>query len=231
MSPPVPSSFRRRAFALAAAALLSVLADAASAAECAAPEAPAAIKVRVDEGEVRMVTTASIAEVTEKAGLPTAAGARGGQHALGLTHSAFEQRFVVDVSSTDAGAGWRCSRIREVRAHVGFTAMDVYVAREYSEGSCQYDAVLEHEKHHVAINREVLRQHSGVFEQALQRLAAEVGPLRTRTSGEAARLAADHIEEGLKPLFATLAVSLREANARFDTMAEYWRLRRECQSW
>jgi hypothetical protein len=229
MKSSVLSAFRCRACAILGAALLSTAA--ANAAECETPDGPIAVKVRVDEGRVRMITTAGIAEVTVKAGLPTSSGARGGQHALGLTHSAFEQRFVVDVATAETGDGWRCGRVREVRAHLGFTAMDVYIAREFAVGSCQYVAILEHERHHVEINREILRRHAIEFEQALRRLAAEVGALRTRSTAEAARRAADHIEEGLKPLFGTLDVALREANAQFDTSAEYWRLRRQCTSW
>ncbi len=189
------------------------------------------VDVDIDPGVVRYDNGRSLIEVSRMAGLPTSVGARPARHAAGLTRSAYEQKFMVDVASVDVGGGWQCADIRKVWAHIRFTALDVFIAREYKPGSCAYTKVREHEDNHVKISREALMRHRPNFERALRRIVAQIGPIRARSGDEAANIAADRIEKRLQPVFSAFEKSLRESNAVFDSPAEYMRLHKSCSKW
>lgn len=51
----------------------------------------------------------------------------------------------------------------------------IYIAREYPKGSCQYNAVLEHEKKHVRTDREIINKYTNIIVKAVNNTLKKIG--------------------------------------------------------
>src|SRR4029079_10071228 len=70
-----------------------------------------------------------------------------------------------------------CVYLTTIDANFGFRAMDVYVASEYPPGTCEHDAVLDHEKQHVTINLRNLKFTAPRVRAELERLLSLEEPV------------------------------------------------------
>lgn len=51
----------------------------------------------------------------------------------------------------------------------------IYIAKEYKRGTCHYDAIMEHEKKHIAVDREVVNRHINYIVKAVDNTLKHYG--------------------------------------------------------
>ena len=78
---------------------------------------------------------------------------------LGITVGAASARYQTGIRYSKRQHGGYCVWLSEANVTVGFDNLTVYIDRKYAKGSCEYDAILDHEMTHVKINRGTVKAY------------------------------------------------------------------------
>lgn len=207
---------------------LLVLATGAQAQEaCPGSDTPHyAVEVAIESPELRIHHDLGRSELGEM----SFHGPR--QDVLGLTASAVE----IDTEAAYAVhslGGRHCFWVERMRVVLRVEALDVYVAREHPPGSCPYEAILDHERKHVAVARRHLAAYASRFRQALASpLVPKPRAPALVDSPEVARERTEAlIEELIAPITRELEAEMAEAQSRLDTPEAYRRVHDRCGVW
>jgi hypothetical protein len=128
------------------------------------------------------------------------------------------------------GDGRVCVRVAEVDAVIGDEQMDVYIAANYPEGSCEYDVVRRHENTHVSINLEGLRVWLPTLRATLNEAAARDFPI-VSTPERAGEDAGRVLWNALVPVFKLMQNDLERRNGYIDTPEKYRQTALLCKNW
>lgn len=109
----------------------------------------------------------------------------------------------------------------------------VYVAREFPQGSCKHNAILQHENQHVIIDREVVNKYAQIIGQ---NVSADVsrqsmfGPIAESGRAQMEAYIADHMKQMISTYTDQMNNERRQRQQAHDSMAEYERVNRLCPS-
>jgi hypothetical protein len=124
-----------------------------------------------------------------------------------------------------------CVYLTAVDVEFGWRDMQVYVPREYPEGSCEYRAVLDHENQHVANARAVLKDFAPRARARIEIALAESRPFLARRQDGVT-------EQAIAPIKARLIALQREfddltsaRDAQIDAPSNYAAVTAMCRSW
>lgn len=114
-----------------------------------------------------------------------------------------------------------------------YTDLDVYVANDYEEGTCEAIQILKHEMQHVAVHRRLYAKYSAELKREI--LAMGI-PTHSRPASYVSLSAAKNdlssrlraVTEGL---YARFKRELSEQNNRLDTVANYRAVQGRCHHW
>jgi hypothetical protein len=127
--------------------------------------------------------------------------------------------------------GARCAVIQSVQIFP-VKAVTVYVAREYSVGSCNFDAVKRHEDEHVEIARRLV----AAYRPRLMRAVTGVRPLSsevttsTTVAAESANVIASDVVAAVQGVIDELQHAMTDGNRLLDERDTIKTLRK-CASW
>ncbi|MGC2854069.1 hypothetical protein ACM64Y_01235 [Novispirillum sp. DQ9] len=124
-----------------------------------------------------------------------------------------------------------CVQVTHVDLRVGFLDQTVYVPRSYAPGSCEYEAVLEHERAHVADNLAVLDNLAQSFRSRAEDLALTMNPVRATSREEARSRPVDLVSAALAPVAEDFAQAQADHAARRDSQEEYAAIAARCRNW
>lgn len=150
---------------------------------------------------------------------------------IGLTVAELGLGLSVSVRAEAMGDGQFCAKIAAVEATLGYDVIDVYIASEYPRGSCQYNAVLDHERLHVIVFQDTLNQSFSSVESALRQAADTAKPVLVRDPNKATKKFQAVLERAAKPLFHQINETLDRDNSALDTLENYEREQDNCVSW
>lgn len=142
----------------------------------------------------------------------------------------------------DIQASWKEQRFSDghvclwpqaIKVMLGSAEEKVYVAADYPEGSCEYNAILGHEKRHVAINGESLRAHAGQIRQALMEGIRASTPLPLSQPTADKSLLSRRLSSFAGPAVSQLRTDLMARNHEIDTPDAYRaeQARSGCRNW
>ncbi|MES2150139.1 MAG: hypothetical protein V4508_10130 [Pseudomonadota bacterium] len=114
----------------------------------------------------------------------------------------------------------------KVRVNLTFPRMDVYVAREFSPGSCSFREILAHEMQHVAIYREQLPRLERLIRARLNERFAN-RPLYAPNGAGITALERE-VDDWLRPMIQTELKIIEDAQMALDTPEEDHRLTHAC---
>lgn len=144
--------------------------------------------------------------------------------------------------SLSIGVNWKEQRFSDghaclwpvkVTARLGMPEQKVYIAANYPEGSCEYNAILTHERRHVAINLGVLRSYAGAVRQALLEGIRQSSPLPLSAPTSDRDLLARRLNAFARPRLLQMQAELKFRNGEIDTPAAYREQQRQagCRNW
>ena len=163
------------------------------------------------------------------AGLNQRVGQANGVH-LGLTEAEFSVQVGVRVSATQSQSG-SCAALEQVIATIGYQEMLVYVASNYDEGTCEYNAILNHEQTHVAFNNEVLSEYANNLQVALARIVEKLPSMSDGNPNRAAQRLSRQIQAKLGGTVSALERDRSRRNGMIDTREAYERTASLCTGW
>ncbi len=150
---------------------------------------------------------------------------------VGLTLADRGMSIGVTVRSAQLPDGWYCSEVASVAASIQYNSIDVYVAREYARGTCQYNAILDHERRHVGVFHDTLSEFSPRIERALYSALDRMKPLHNRNHEVAAQKIQNKLEQSVSSIFREFDRVLANRNGKLDTKENYTKELENCLSW
>lgn len=188
------------------------------------------VRLTESPGDIRYIETASRQRLRQLQGRHATYVASGWQP-IGLTLAELGLGISVSVRSEVMSDGRFCSVLSAVEATVGYDVIDVYIAREYQRGSCQYSVILNHERQHVVVFETTLNEHIPLLLQVLERTAEEMRPIKGRDRNRAARDMQAKMQDAAREVLDRIGATLDRRNARLDTDDQYRREQRQCAHW
>ena len=202
---------------------------AAAVAACQSAEHPPYISFTATPGQPRYDETKSksrLRSLNRSHGQQTA-----GWSPIGLTLADRSMRIGVSVRSEQLSDGSFCSSLASVEASVVYNSIEVYIANEYKRGSCQYGAILDHERRHVGVFNDTLMGFAPRIERHLYDTANTLEPIHSKDHRKAAKILQDHLERALKPVFKEFDRVLAWRNGALDTEENYREEMKGCLTW
>jgi hypothetical protein len=126
-----------------------------------------------------------------------------------------------------------CFWVDHIEVTLRYEALDIYIASDYTRASCQYQAILTHEKRHAEVARSYLDDYVQTIRSALASLAIPKprDPRLVESVTETQEKTQATIEKLLQPVIAKLRKTMEEAQNRIDSAAEYRRVETQCPKW
>lgn len=187
------------------------------------------VSLAVNTGRINYITTRSRAGLRRLHAGYQAFG--DGWSPIGLTLAELGLGLAVSVRAEALADGRYCSEIASVEATLGYDVIDVYIASEYPRGSCQYTAILDHERLHVGVFQDTIDRYFSRVENVLRRTANSAKPILGRDPDQATRKLQAILERAARPLFRDINKSLDRGNGALDTRESYEREQDNCLTW
>jgi hypothetical protein len=213
---------------IAALAAAVFLLPAVAFASCTATVGAPAFSVAMKDLPVNYrfdLDSSALAKLANQNGMP---GLKG-EIPYGLTIGRYDLEVTASTDSTRDGSGY-CAQLRSAHVEIGLKQLDVIVDRRFAPGSCQRQAVLDHEAQHVEVFREAVRYYLPALERALSRTSLPLNlHVADRNAARAAYLGP--ITDSLKPIFAAINGRARDGNTRLDMPESYAAVFKRCSHW
>ena len=217
-----------RSLMSAGLAAVAMLTAAVAKADCLGFPDPVIDFVVLDD-TVELLTNRSEQEIGRLAGTGAATVGDHQRH-LGLTTAQFGLSLRAEYASRTAG-GVTCIYPTRITVEIGYTSVTIYVARQYRRGSCQYDAIMEHENEHVRINRDTLAEHLALIEADLLDAARAGFPLQSASVERATDYGMDLLTTELRQGVDRMIADREAQHAQLDSPESYARTQAECPTW
>ena len=157
-------------------------------------------------------------------------------HVYGLTTANYKMDTLYEVNGhknwfRSGYAMW----VDDLQVEFSYTTIDVYVTDAYTEGSCEYQATLDHENQHVAIHKRIYAEYQKKLQDAVADAAKEI-PLSSRpiTVGswdEGKDQVGKMVSAVVDPVFDQFKSELETEQGKIDTPESYRGLNQRCQNW
>ena len=150
---------------------------------------------------------------------------------LGLTSTGHSITYEMSSQTARIGPNRYCSRIRSVNMNILVTKINVYVLGEYRRGSCQYNAVIDHEHEHVATFQSGIktleREFNSKLPHTIRNLPAGIGST-PKQAGQSAFL---NLKHSINKLRKPIERMMKLRNRQIDTPKSYKLLTQQCINW
>ena len=221
--------FRRYLLAISIAGVFFVASPHdAAAEECKSPDDADRfiVNVDVDIGAPRIRNHRSKAQL----GSTNSHGRR--RQILGTMQGEVDLRWFIKYQIEDFQDG-SCFWVESANVELSYHQLDVNIAAEYEPGSCQYEAILDHEKEHVVIAQNILSPYAQQIRAALTTLSIPTPDLpAVADSPEQARAQVQAVfRRVLLPVREQMSQLVRARQAEVDTRENYRRTFRQCRRW
>jgi len=143
----------------------------------------------------------------------------------------FEVAYEIGVTLQRVRRGVVCVWLRKLDLRLGYASTTIYLDRRYRRGSCAYEAVLEHENEHVAINHRTFRQFIPRVRRGLERALRAKQVIAVRDEDAAQGVYGAVVDDALAPHLARFEAARERLHAQLDSPASYAQLQDRCRDW
>ena len=154
---------------------------------------------------------------------------------LGLTRADFSIKydFGFEKYKVDGGV---CTILSNINFSIGYKAIDVLIEDKYEKGSCEYNAIKEHEDGHIDIYRKEIKYYGNLVLDELKRISVDVGPMffNGKVSGKKIGNKIRKMvfeNNNINILKSKLEKALIDKNQMYDSKDEYLRVKGLCKAW
>lgn len=152
------------------------------------------------------------------------------ERALGVTYS--EVVFYLEGNTKIVPrSGGYCVYLETVGAEFGWKRMEVHIANEYRRGSCEYNAVLDHENQHISIIRNALSEYAPRVRAELERELRRQPPMYTRNPQTAADRAVEGLYGRMRGVVDRFQRSQASRHGAIDSSRNYGAISDLCPNW
>lgn len=192
-------------------------------------EPPASVKVFHRPFSARVRTDLSLKEIRGLTPGPDSGSLQG----LTVVEHAFERRWKRSVRPS-LRRGSRCVLLSDLTVDLTPSKVEIFIPREYPEGSCELEEVLRHEREHEQVHRKALEGFAERLRSAVYRadwLPVNGVPLVAADEDEADKRLDDAFQKVLKPVHAWFLQELSDHNSTLDAPGNYRWVTARCSGW
>lgn len=175
--------------------------------------------------QLEYIRTYSSAELTQYHGR--------GEQVLGLAGGPIGTTFEAGFEAVPYNDTLYCLNVEYVDAKF-FAQPRIYIATNFGRGSCEYKAVMEHERKHVETLETTHNEYTSRYRNHLRNVSMKIPPLRPVSLSEInnqKRAVIDHIGHELKSYMADILSELTTRQNHIDSEEEYRRVLDVCDRW
>jgi hypothetical protein len=158
-------------------------------------------------------------------------GVPGGPQTVGLTNAHFSYSSTYTTQATQMPDGSWCLGVSKITVVIGYSRQEVFIPREYRQGTCEYQAVYNHEMEHVAVNRQVLDDHMDRIEWLAMQGLAEIGVITVAKKSDLKKVAKQRVNRALDGIFADFEADRDVRNGALDSEENYHAISALCSAW
>ena len=161
------------------------------------------------------------------------AGSRGirREKVLGLTSTQHEIIYKMSSQPITMNKTRFCARINSVSLKIRVKKLKVYILNKYKPGTCQYNAIIDHEHEHVSTFQNGLRNLKEEFENRIWGIIRNLPPGIGRSPSRASKAAFKHLDYRISRIKDPIEKRMQIENENIDTPLSYRRLTQRCSSW
>lgn len=148
----------------------------------------------------------------------------------GLMKGGIETGYDITMGSIRTSDNRSCAWYDSITVDINITPT-IFIARDYKKGSCMYNAVLEHENKHIAVDRKLVNTYAQQISKALQaELARQTvyGPVATAEEKALQDQMYARIAGIMKKQMAILNTERLKRQQQVDSLEEYNRVNALC---
>jgi hypothetical protein len=126
-----------------------------------------------------------------------------------------------------------CVQLDKVKA-IFFAHPRIYVASDYKKGSCEYEAILEHEKRHIKALVDFYEPHVDRFQVHMGRIAKRIpmfGPVPREQVPSIKQQLMDYVMGEYYAYQNSELMTLQRAQRKIDSPSEYRGVAAKCENW
>ena len=154
---------------------------------------------------------------------------------LGLTSADFSIKydFGFEKYKIDDGV---CTIVSSINFTIGYKNIDVLIEDKYEQGSCEYNAIKEHELNHVDIYKNELKYYGNLILDELKHISVDIGPIFFK-KGVSGKKIGNKIQKAVFEnnnigiLKSKLEKALIDKNNSIDSKEEYTKVKNLCHNW
>ncbi len=150
---------------------------------------------------------------------------------MGLTLAEFQMTLTLRVTIQPLGGNRYCAFPSVVTVDMGYPDFIIYIDRRYRRDTCENDIIRRHEKTHIGIYRDALKEYSPWIENRFQQVLRRFRPVFLRSPGKAGDMVRDRVRRKLDPLLRKMHRAVSRANAKIDTPGQYDLIQKQCGNW
>ncbi len=203
----------------------------AAAFPCSPPKSAAKTSLHLEHGEPQYVYGLDTAGIREIVGDLRGYVAGPWHLPLGLTVTELGMGFETEFYVRKSQAAGYCVALALAKVTVGYRDLRVYISSDYADGTCEFDAILAHEREHLQINREVLEAYKARFQEVLRRVRRGKRVVFVHRKSAARSAYILHLRRQFKPLVAEMQAVRARKNGAIDTKENYRRVLAPCDNW
>jgi hypothetical protein len=130
--------------------------------------------------------------------------------------------------------GVSCLYVKQVDLVVTLDST-IFIAKDYPKGTCHYNAVLAHEKRHVAVDTQLVNKYSNIMVKAVNNTLKSIGYAQgpfpaARIPAVQAKIEA-YLGEIVSQYAKNFTMERDMLQGQVDTLAEYDRVHALCKDW
>ena len=148
----------------------------------------------------------------------------------GLTKARFDATIDGDFIMIPLKNRHTCVLPREIRVVLGYKDIKMFVANEYRPGSCEYDAVLGHEKEHMKINLSTFKSELPAIKLKTNDFLQTDFPMKLPSKNSDTR-ALERIQQALITHIRNMERKRDEMHAQLDSPESYQYTHSKCNNW
>jgi hypothetical protein len=124
--------------------------------------------------------------------------------------------------------------VEDLRVDFSYTTINVYVSNQYPEGSCEYQATMDHENTHVEIHRRIYEKYQKILQSVISS-TADIPLINHPVTVESLEEGKDRISQLISgvtdPVFNQFQQELSQEQGQLDSPESYTELQSRCFHW
>ena len=155
---------------------------------------------------------------------------RGG-NTLGLTSVGHALKYSYKFSTRQISRNRYCARLLAVEIEIQVTKLEVYSLKKYRRGSCQYNAIVDHEHEHVATFQHAIDTLEEIFTHQAPEIIDNSPPGIGASALQAQFSMKKTLKYNINKIRDRIIRKMNVRNAQIDTPLSYKRISQKCSKW